>query len=383
VIDPLMGFGIQVDMGMNDMLENHKFKGGIVATTSNFRGGKVYADYQFLKYLMDFKARFERNSVFFQGIRDDVDERPRQRYILNKFEVGASYPFSASSRISINPYFIQTRYIDLATTLQVPNTEDKTNVTAPFGGARIEYVFDNTVLKGLNLYHGTRANVSLSHYQGLEESNKTFSNLEVDLRHYQSVHREITLATRVFFGHFFGNAPKSYLLGGMDNWLFNDIEGGEKGDVLYGEKEFNNSDILFHRFTTNLRGFDYNKFNGHTAFLFNAELRIPLIKYLHKGPIASNFFRNLQLIGFYDFGSAWSGNSPFEETNSINTEIISSPGSPFQASIKNFKNPWLASYGAGVRTVLLGYYLKFDVAWPIEDFIVGSPQYYLTLGYDF
>jgi outer membrane protein assembly factor BamA len=69
------------------------------------------------------------------------------------------------------------------------------------------------------------------------------------------------------------------------------------------------------------------------------------------------------------------------DENSLNTEIIQAGN--FRARINNFGSAWLASYGTGIRTVLLGYYLKFDVAWPIEDYEIGSPKFYLTLGYDF
>ena len=41
------------------------------------------------------------------------------------------------------------------------------------------------------------------------------------------------------------------------------------------------------------------------------------------------------------------------------------------------------SYGFGVRTTLLGYYIKMDVAYPYEDLKKGSAKFYVTLGYDF
>jgi hypothetical protein len=101
------------------------------------------------------------------------------------------------------------------------------------------------------------------------------------------------------------------------------------------------------------------------------------------GPIASNFFRNFQLITFYDIGSAWTGLSPFKSENDVNTRIIKNEESPFEAVLTNSSSPWLASYGAGIRTVFLGYYLKVDVARPIKDLAVGKPRVHLTLGYDF
>ena len=102
-----------------------------------------------------------------------------------------------------------------------------------------------------------------------------------------------------------------------------------------------------------------------------------------RGRLLTTFFAILEFIGFYDVGSAWTGVSPFSERNSINTQVVTDGQSPFRAEIQNFKNPWLQSYGAGIRTVLLGYYLKFDLAYPIEDNVAGDPQFYFSLGYDF
>ena len=56
---------------------------------------------------------------------------------------------------------------------------------------------------------------------------------------------------------------------------------------------------------------------------------------------------------------------------------------PFQARINNYINPWLYSYGVGVRTVVFSYYVKFDLAWPVEDYEAGEPRAHLTLGFDF
>ena len=260
--------------------------------------------------------------------------------------------------------------------------------TYVFGGIKTGIVFDNTLTTGLNKRLGTRGRAFLTHYQGLSDSQRGFTNIEVDLRHYQKVHRALTFATRVFYGSFFGPNPQNYLLGGIKNWVFArrpDVE--DENDPLATVNNVDNSNILFADFV-NLRGFNFNKFNGSDVLTFSAELRLPIVQYFYQGPIASNFFRNLEFIGFYDIGSAWTGASPFNEKNSINTEVRTDrrpdgTGGAFRAEIQNFKNPWLQSYGAGMRTVLLGYYLKFDVAYPVEDEIVKKPRFYLSLGYDF
>jgi outer membrane protein assembly factor BamA len=119
------------------------------------------------------------------------------------------------------------------------------------------------------------------------------------------------------------------------------------------------------------------------VFTFTSELRIPLFSYLTRGNITSNFVKNFQLVGFYDIGSAWDEAAPWERVNDQNTEVINTPGSPFVITLNNFNNPWLQSYGAGLRTVLLNYYVKFDVARPVRNYQAEDLKFYFTLGYNF
>jgi hypothetical protein len=371
-VDPLRRFGFNIQVQMNDMLENHRFYGGLVQYT-DLQSGNIYAEYEYLKNRVDFKARYERDGYFLTD-----DDRVSQKYSKNKFLFGAALPFNVASRFEINPFYTNTYFIDLS---QINSSVESTN---HFGGINAGFVFDNTLVSGLKNFEGTRLRAFFTHYQGLNDPELSFSNIEVDLRHYQKLFRDVTLATRVFYGNFFGNNAQKYLLGGMNNWLFQQFETYEddEDNPLAIQRELDNSNILFTKFT-DMRGFDFNKFNGTDVLTFTAELRLPIVRFFYRGPIASNFFRNLEFVGFYDVGSSWTGNSPFSEENSLNTEIIDD-GGPFKAELKNFKNPWLQSYGAGVRTVLLGYYLKVDLAYPIEDNIVADrPRLFLTLGYDF
>ncbi|UOQ73904.1 hypothetical protein [Hymenobacter cellulosilyticus] len=58
-------------------------------------------------------------------------------------------------------------------------------------------------------------------------------------------------------------------------------------------------------------------------------------------------------------------------------------GNGFTATVVNFRNPLLIGYGFGMRTTLLGFYGKADVAWGQEDYVQKGPKFYFTLGYDF
>lgn len=378
VIDPLIGFGINLETQMNDLLEDHKFYGGLLAAT-DLRSGALYGEYRYLKYTIDFSARYDRRVVYMPT------ETSSQKYTLNSWQVTASLPLSVTTRLSVSPLITSTNFYDLDPRSVMIAGNPPVTSRFFYGGLKTELIYDNSSVLDLNLMQGTRGKIGLQFYEGLTDGNTSFSNFYMDFRNYQRLHRELILATRIFYGRFFGKQRQNYMLGGMDNWMFNKtvIRSADDGDPLYNSVGVDNSNILFAQYVTNLRGFDYNTFFGTNAMLLNAELRFPVIKYFYRGPIASNFFRNFQLISFFDIGSSWTGPSPFATINSVNTETLRPVGNPFSAVIQNFKYPWLYSYGFGLRTMLLGYYIKMDVAYPVEDLNRQNARFFFTLGYDF
>ena len=412
VIDPIRGFGILFETEMNDILENHKFYGGFMSIT-DLRSGDFFAEYQFIKHKIDFHARFDRSSYIIENTVGNQSiaafNEVTQKYILNTYAVGASLPFSVNTRLKASPFFAFSTFNNLnpdVISARYPSADYAPDSRRAFAGIKSELVFDNTQINGLNLYEGTKAKIAFQTYAGITDTDKSFSNLTIDLRHYQKIYRELIFATRVYYGRSFGNNPKKYMLGGLDNWMFNQTEDssldpgilesltGNNLDVqisgtspLSFNNERDNSDVLFVEYV-NLRGFNYNQLNGSNVLTFNAELRVPIVKIFHRGSITSNFLRNLQFIGFYDLGSSWTRTSPFSKDNDVGVKIIKPGGSnesssPFEAEIRTNRNPWLASYGVGLRTVMLGYYMRFDFAKPVEDYTVGPMKFYLTLGYDF
>ena len=379
IIDPMRGMGVLLETQMNDMLENYRFHGGIMSTL-DLRQGDVFAEFEYLPYFMDFTARFDRKAIRWDPYTNDNV----YKYTLHKLELGASLPFTDRLRVSLKPFGAVATSVDLGEQPFPLNPPSATTTNRFYAGAKSEVVYDNSVSTGMNLMEGTRGKISFMHYQGLTDQQLSFSRASIDLRHYQKVYREIVFAVRGFAGTFFGPSPKKFMLGGMNNWLFNKTElDGNDGEGqanplgIRGETQ----DILFVEYATNLRGFDYATLFGNSVMLFNAEFRVPLIRALTNGPIASNFFRNLQFTAFYDIGTSWSGKPPFTSETSVSYNVVED--GPFRAQIKNYINPWLYSYGVGVRTVVFSYYVKFDFAWPVENYKVGEPRAYLTLGFDF
>ncbi len=386
VVDPLRGVSFRLEAQMNDMLENYRIFGGI-QTAFDLKNGDVYGEFQYLPHRVDFSARFDRKVIFWQPPNRELDKEENQKYSFQKIEIGASYPLSVRSRITIKPFFGFTQFDDrgknpIVTALTSPPIPVfRPSQTQFYSGAKVEFVFDNSITTGMNIIEGTRGKLSYATYQAVGAGKKNFSQVSLDIRHYQKIYKEIVFAFRGFTGTFYGSAPKKYVLGGMDNWIANSFNYSGTLNPLSSENGKYNEELLFVEFATSLRGFDYGTLYGNSAAIFNAELRVPLVRALSRGPIASNFFRNLQLTGFYDIGSSWTGPVPLNDEN--NGRIREVVKSPFKVEIKEYLNPWLYSYGAGFRSMIFGYYVKVDAAWPVENYTIKNPRLYVTLGFDF
>lgn len=378
VIDELRSFSQLMEIQMNDFLENHRFYGGLLIPYNFNSGYDVFGEYHYLKNRIDWSARYFRKSI------QREDNFFRQRYNLNRFEVGAAIPYSPHLRLELAPFYAQARYLDLDPRLLLnppPTIEPET--TSNYAGVTASVVFDNSVVISTNVHEGTRGKFTYETHRSVNDQAVSFNRIQADLRHYQRLSRGVYATARVFYGSYFGDAPKKYVLGGVDNWAFNKTQSsGDENDPFIFQTLTDNSDLLFHQFT-NLRGYDYNTFNGRNVLTFSAELRLPVSQMLNNKELRSNFLRNLQLVGFYDIGSAWDDLSPFKSQNNLNIEVIEQEGSPFSAVINNFNNPWLQSTGIGVRTMLFGFFSRLDLSWPIRNFEVQSARFQVSFGYDF
>ncbi len=370
-IDPIRGFGYAQSIFMNDLLENHVIKAGFFVS-STFRNSNLFAEYRNNTYRIDFGARIDRQSLFV------LNEGANQKYRFNQLKLTASYPFSVHSRIDFSPTYTATRLVDL-------ELISRPDSSTSYGGFVSEFVFDNTNTNGMNMVEGTRFKIRYENQLGIGQAYQNFNRLSIDLRRYQKIHRDLILAVRLAYSRSGGRAPKQSILGGMENWVSNkkDFRPTGTADPMRFQPGFDNRDIFFTEFATNLRGFNLNRLSGTNYMLGNFELRIPLIKYLYRGPITSNFLRNFQVVGFTDIGTAWTGKGPFSPENSLNTEIVGGPLDPFRATVTNFRSPYLFGYGVGARTMLFGFYVKFDYAWGVDNGVTNKPIPYLTLGYDF
>lgn len=196
--------------------------------------------------------------------------------------------------------------------------------------------------------------------------------LGFDFRHYQRVLRYSVLAGRLAGATSFGQEKVLYMLGGTDNWLLPQF------DMTIPLPSSN--DFVYRAIATNARGFRMNARNGNTYALFNAEFRSPVFRYIFRHS-QSNFIRNFQLVAFFDAGTAWQGFSPFNEDSPLNTWTDSNNN--VSITVNYFRDPIVYGYGAGIRTLLFGYFVRLDYARGVETRQVQDPRLYFSIGMDF
>ena len=103
--------------------------------------------------------------------------------------------------------------------------------------------------------------------------------------------------------------------------------------------------------------------------------------YLAGHPLSSGFLNNFQVVGFADVGTAWTGWNPWDNENAWNTEIIQN--GPMTITIDANRDPIVAGYGFGARAQLLGYFIRLDWAWGLENMKTQPRMFYLSLSLDF
>lgn len=242
-----------------------------------------------------------------------------------------------------------------------------------YGGAKLEYVFDNTRKRGLNIYNGTRFKAWAEYWRLVKEQRRDLITLGFDLRNYLKIHRDLIWANRLAGATSLGTDRLIYYMGGVDNWVNPTFD--QSINIVKPEQ------YQFQTLATNMRGFRQNTRNGNNFVVYNSEIRWPIFRYLLNRPIRSDFIQNFQIIGFGDIGMAWYGSNPYSEENVLNKNIYY--GNPITLTIYNQKEPIIGGYGFGLRSKLLGYFIRLDFAWGVDDRKVQKGITYLSLSTDF
>lgn len=359
-------------IGMSDLFEDYRIVGGM-----RFSGNLNSNEY-FLSYENRIKNIDRQILVHRQSLMNVSQDYALVKVYTHDARYSLKYPFSevASFRASIAYRNDRTVY----TATDYSNLLRK-NTYENWGTVKLEYVFDNTIKRGLNLYNGWRGKLFGEYYRQIDKEETDFFVIGADWRFYKKIHRDFIWANRLAASTSFGNQKLIYYMGGVDNHITPHFDNTTN---IATDQHY-----AYQTLATNMRGFYQNARNGNSFVVLNSELRFPIFKYLYKRPIRSDFIQNFQIIGFGDLGTAWTGPDPYSDKNSLNTTIIpdpNNPGSsqfPLQITLNTQHNPLIGGYGWGIRSRLFGYFIRLDRAWGVQDGIVLKPLWYISLSLDF
>ena len=361
------GLGVNTKIGIVDLMEDHKVYGGfryagnLIEYSLSYQNLKDRLDKEYT--IMRTRDRVTSGQPFIRG-----NVRIASPYDLKTLRGVASYSYPFSEITSVRGV-ISVRN-DKIIPLSTDQGALETNIFDEYyGSLKAAYVYDNTRELAVNILSGTRFCIFGEHYERLysdaRSGSSNFQVLGVDFRHYQKIHREIIFVTRIAGSKSFGKTPLIYYLGGTDEWISNDLF--DRSTPIDQSQNYG-----FQALAANMRGFKQNVRNGSAFALLNTEIRWPIIKYFMRKPVEKPFLRDFQLVGFADIGTAWEGNSPFDEGNLLNSETLST--GPITITYENINDPIVGGVGFGLRSTILGYFVRADMAWGIENGIISDER---------
>jgi WD40 repeat protein len=363
------GMNVFTKIGISDLFEDYKLTGG-------FRIAGNFDSFEYLLSLEDLKKRLDKQYIFHRiSTTDFLDAFTPFKVISNEFKYKLIYPFDQASSFRATATLRSDRLIFLST-YQASLLEN--DIYRFLGGAKFEYIFDNTIERGVNLYNGIRIKVFAEYFQNIKEDGFNTYILGGDFRFYVPIHRSLIFAGRGAWSASYGSGRLLYYLGGVDNWINFSTRIPTFDQTVRIDPD---GAFAFQAVATNMRGFVQNARNGTKFGLINAELRWPVFRYLINRPLSSAFLDNFQVVGFADVGSAWSGTSPWSKNDAYNTEIIENY--PVRVIIDKKRSALLAGYGFGLRTKLFGYFMRADWAWGIDKNVILPRVFYFSLSLDF
>ncbi len=362
------GMNFFFKLGVNELFEDYRITGGF----------RLSADLESNEYLVSFenlKDRIDKQILFHRQTFKEIYTDSAAKNYTHELMFIRKYPFSQVSAIKGTVSMRYDKNVSLSTDKYSLMADNKYKT---WGGLKLEYIFDNTINKGLNLYNGIRLKVFGEAYWEIEKNTSDLYVVGADVRWYQKLHRDIIWANRFAASTSFGRNRLIYYMGSVDNWF----------SFLSSEQVFDQSvaidktqNFVYQTLATNMRGFSQNVRNGNSFALINSEIRVPIVKYLARRPISNEFFKNLQIIGFTDIGTAWSGATPYSRNNAYN--YLVEDNGPITIILNKDIEPIVYGYGFGLRSRLLGYFIRADWAWGVEDRIIQPRIFYLSLSTDF
>jgi Tol biopolymer transport system component len=358
------GFNALFQIGVTDLLEDYRITGGVRVNLNLINN-------EYLLSFANLKRRMDKEIILHRQVNEySILNFAYYRVFTHEVFYILKWPFSPVLAAKSTFNYKYERGVFRSTdafTLEFP--KESANTTS----FKQELIYDNTKDLGVNLFDGTRFKIFGEYYQSVDNLDQHLVVVGADFRNYQPIHRTLILANRFATSTSFGNNKLIYYMGGVDNWMFPKFLTTTPVDLT--------QNYAYQTLATNLRGFHQNIRNGNSFAVLNSEIRFPVFRYFSKSPIKSDFLYNFQLVGFGDVGTAWTGLHPYSDDNFLYTRKIEQP--PLNITVKVQKEPIVGGFGFGARTRVLGYFIRGDLAWGVEDGKATPAIFYFSLSLDF
>lgn len=364
--------GIFTKVGMLDVFEDYKVEGGFRFSYDFSSSLEYFISLEDRSRRMDKKYIFNRqttNAILTNGVQAFM-----RKTIVTQGSMVLKYPFNEVMAVQGTVTLRHDRGISLATDATALQEPD---LNTYWTGLKLEYIFDNTLFKSLNILNGVRSKAFVEHYRQPLAPETDITIVGLDVRAYQPIHRDLIWANRFATSTSFGARKLVYYMGAVDNWWVL----SERQRFDFSTNIARNEGYYFQTIATNMRGFIQNARNGNNMAVINSELRWPFIRYFTNRPIKSEFLANLQAIGFADVGTAWNGPNPYSDENAFNQIVIDNKAA--RITLRNQNDPIIGGVGTGLRATVWGYFVRVDYAWGIENGVFLEPVAYLSMGLDF
>ncbi|MCX6324826.1 MAG: hypothetical protein NTZ41_11535 [Sphingobacteriales bacterium] len=374
-----------VRLSTSDLLDDIKISGAFKLGT-NLRDNEWLLNYQNLKRRIDWGLTYYRNAVtagaaLVDGQGNIVAVYPA-RLFTNLFQGNISYPFDVAKSIRLSTG-IRSDNLAVSSVDQISASLE--NQKTLYSVTHLEFVYDNSLVKATNIMNGLRYKVYIDWNRQVNEVQfaegpNTF-NFGFDGRYYYPIYKNFIWAGRVAGDFSWGNQKFIYYLGGTDGWLMfgDNIKNGRERYFNSANRPANDQSYAFQSLTLNMRGFIQNVANGNNAVVINSEFRLPIMSTFFDKTVNSAFLRDFQITQFIDLGTAWNGGygsikRPTTSYSSGNVTVRKKAGGV---------GPFAGGYGFGARSTLLGYFIRYDLSWPMVGVFKGRPIQYVSLGLDF
>lgn len=353
--DTIYGVQSVTQMLFSDMLGNHR-----IGLATN-----LVLDLRNADYVLSYAYLARRTDYAIEGFHlarelADFSRATVYRYRNYGGVVSARYPISKFRRVDAEVGVLGVSLADLSNLGEQPTTR-------VFAVPKVTYTVDDTVPGYLGPRSGTRWAASLS---GSPGPDALFATAVADGRAYTSFGPGYSFALRASAGISVGPNTQRFYAGGVQNW----VNARFRSLPVEGPDDF-----IFATPVLPIRGFGFNEAAGDRFALVNAEARLPLIAALLPGPLPLFPLYNIQAVGFVDAGFIADGGINLWRNVAVDDD--EDPTTPLVVE-RQFDDVLLGA-GVGLRTLLLGYPVRVDWAWPFEGESFGEGRTYISIGLDF